>query len=334
MRRAAARQDQDRDGERDQSEDVARGLRDQPAQNGDRGTSPSRDSTHVNRVVAMHGRVALVTGGASGIGRALCGALVARGASVVVADINSSAAAAAARELTERGPGVATSVALDVADARGFQEAVGAVHAEHGRLDLAFNNAGIGVGGPTEELSLAHWERTLDVNLRGVVHGVRAVYPLMIEQGFGHIVNTASLAGLTPFPLGVPYAMTKHAVVGLSVSLRVEARAHGVRVSAVCPGVIDTPILDAEGPPDLPRTRLAGHGREFFDHANRGPAYPPERLAEDVLRGVEKDRAIIVAPPRARAAWIMNRIAPWLTERMLTRELEWTRTHLLGGSGS
>jgi NAD(P)-dependent dehydrogenase (short-subunit alcohol dehydrogenase family) len=282
----------------------------------------------------MHGRVAFVTGGASGIGRALCGALVGRGASVVVADINGSAAAAVARELTERGPGSASSVALDVADARGFQQAVDEVHAQQGRLDLAFNNAGIGVGGPTEELSLAHWERTLDVNLRGVVHGVRAAYPLMIEQGFGHIVNTASLAGLTPFPFGVAYAMTKHAVVGLSVSLRVEARAHGVRVSAVCPGVIDTPILDAEGPPDLPRTRLAGRGRELFIHSNRGPAYPPERLAEDVLRGVERNRAIIVAPARARAAWIANRIAPWLVERMLARELGWTRKQLLGEPGS
>jgi NAD(P)-dependent dehydrogenase (short-subunit alcohol dehydrogenase family) len=282
----------------------------------------------------MHGRVAFVTGGASGIGRALCGALVARGASVVVADINASAAAAVARELTERGPGAASSLALDVADARGFREAVGEVQAERGRLDLTFNNAGIGVGGPTEELSLEHWERTLDVNLRGVVHGVRAAYPLMIEQGFGHIVNTASLAGLTPFPLGVPYAMTKHAVVGLSVSLRAEARTHGVRISAVCPGVIDTPILDAEGPPDLPRTRLAGRGREFFLHSNRGPAYPPERLAEDVLRGVQQNRAIIVAPPRARAVWVMNRIAPWLVERILARELAWTQKQLLGDPGS
>jgi NAD(P)-dependent dehydrogenase (short-subunit alcohol dehydrogenase family) len=273
-------------------------------------------------------RVAFVTGGASGIGKALCGALVARGATVVLADINASGAAAVARELGDRGPGSATSLSLDVADASGFARAVGGVNDEHGHLDLLFNNAGIGIGGPVEELTLAHWERTLDVNLRGVVHGVIAVYPLMVKQGFGHIVNTASLAGLLPFPLGVPYAMTKHAVVGLSVSLRSEARAHGVRVSAICPGVIDTPILDAEGPPDLPRTSLAGRGREMFLHSNRGPAYPPERLAEDVLRGVERNRAIIVAPARARTAWLMNRISPRLIERIYARELEWVQQHL------
>jgi NAD(P)-dependent dehydrogenase (short-subunit alcohol dehydrogenase family) len=277
----------------------------------------------------MQGRVAFVTGGASGIGRALCGALVARGARVVVADINASGAAAVARELSARGPGSATSLSLDVADAVGFEQAVGGVHAETGRLDLLFNNAGIGIGGPVEELALAHWERALDVNLRGVIHGVHAAYPLMLQQRFGHIVNTASLAGLLPFPLGVPYAMTKHAVVGLSVSLRSEAEIYGVRVSAVCPGVIDTPILDAEGPPDLPRTSLAGRGREFFRHSNRGPAYPPEKLAEDVLRGVDRNRAIIVAPGRARTAWLVNRIAPRLVERASARELGWARRELL-----
>jgi NAD(P)-dependent dehydrogenase (short-subunit alcohol dehydrogenase family) len=214
---------------------------------------------------------------------------------------------------------------LDVTDALGFEQALRSAHAEYGRLDLLFNNAGIGVGGPVEELTLAHWERTIDVNLRGVIHGVHAAYPLMIEQGFGHIVNTASLAGLLPFPLGAPYAATKHAVVGLSLSLRGEAAAYGVRVSVVCPGVIDTPILDSEGPPDLPPTSFRGHGREALLHSNRGPALPPERLAEAVLRGVERNRAIIVAPARARLAWLVNRIAPRLVQRSSARELAWAR---------
>jgi NAD(P)-dependent dehydrogenase (short-subunit alcohol dehydrogenase family) len=276
----------------------------------------------------MQGRVAFVTGGASGIGRALCGALVARGTRVVVADINASGAAAVARELSARGPGSATSLGLDVADARAFEHAVGDVRADAGRLDLLFNNAGIAISGPVEELALAHWERALDVNLRGVIHGVRAAYPLMLRQRFGHIVNTASLAGLLPFPLGVPYATTKHAVVGLSVSLRSEAATYGVRVSAVCPGLIDTPILDSEGPPDLPRTSVSGRGREISRHSNRGPPYPPEKLAEDVLRGVDRNRAIIIAPARARTAWLANRIAPRLVERASAGELAWARREL------
>lgn len=276
----------------------------------------------------MEGRVVFVTGGASGIGRALCSALVARGARVVVADINASGAAAVAHELGERGPGSASSLNLDVTDALGFEQAVTGLVADAGRLDLLFNNAGVAIGGPVEELTLAHWERTLDVNLRGVIHGVRAAYPLMLKQGFGHIVNTASLAGLLPMPLGVPYAMTKHAVVGLSLSLRGEAQAYGVRVSAVCPGVIDTPILDSEGPPDLPRTSFAGRGREMMLHASRRPAYPPDRLADDVLRGVERNQAIIVSPPPARIAWIANRIAPRLIERLNARELAWARSQI------
>jgi NAD(P)-dependent dehydrogenase (short-subunit alcohol dehydrogenase family) len=276
------------------------------------------------------GQVAFVTGGASGIGKALCGVLVKRGATVVVADINGSAAAAVARQLSELGPGSAFPVTLDVSDALGFEQAVRGVRADNGRLDLLFNNAGIGVGGPVEELTLAHWERAIDVNLRGVIHGVRAAYPLMLEQGFGHIVNTASLAGLLPFPLGAPYAMTKHAVIGLTVSLRIEAAPRGVRVSAVCPGVIDTPILDSEGPPDLPPTSFRGHGREMLLHSNRGPAYPAERLAEDVLRGVERNRAIIVAPARARLAWLVNRLAPWMIERSSGRELAWAREQIAG----
>jgi NAD(P)-dependent dehydrogenase (short-subunit alcohol dehydrogenase family) len=280
----------------------------------------------------MHGRVAFVTGGASGIGQALCSALVTRGALVTVADVDEAGAGAVAEDLARRGPGSARPVELDVRDAEAVAEAVKATHDEHRRLDWIFNNAGIGVGGTAEELTLAHWDRAIDVNLRGVVHGVYAAYPLMLAQGSGHIVNTASLAGLLPFPLGAPYAMTKHGVVGLSLSLRIEAAWHGVRVSVVCPGVIDTPILDSEGPPDLPRASIAGRGRELFLRANRGPAYPPEKLAEDVLAGLKRNRAIIIAPGRARAAWIAGRFAPRLVERASARELGRLRKTLGLGS--
>src|SRR6266568_662707 len=166
-------------------------------------------------------RIAIITGAASGIGRALARALVLRGDTVVVADI--------------------------------------------------------------------------DVNLRGVVHGVQAVYPLMVRQRSGHIVNTASLAGLLPAPGATAYAMTKHAVVGLSLSLRGEAAAYGVRVTAVCPGVVETPILDKGGPDDLPKSPAAGHTREFFRHV-QARFYPADRMAQDIVRGIDRNAALVVAP--------------------------------------
>src|SRR4029077_5666515 len=131
----------------------------------------------------------------------------------------------------------------------------------------------------------AHWDRVIDVNLRGVVHGVHAAYSVMVDHRLEHIENTASLAGLVPAPLMAPYAMTKHAVVGLSLSLRAEAASHGVRVTAVCPGVVDTALLDTAGPDDLPATALSGHVREFFRHV-QPRFYAADQLAHDITRGI------------------------------------------------
>ena len=137
-------------------------------------------------------RVAIVTGGASGIGRALGAALVRRGDQVVLADVEGAAAAEVAEQLTALGPGAASAAAVDVRDAAAVAALVTDTAARLGRLDLMFNNAGLGIGGPVEELALAHWDRAIDVNLRGVVHGVHAAYPVMLRQRSGHIINTAS----------------------------------------------------------------------------------------------------------------------------------------------
>lgn len=146
--------------------------------------------------------VAIVTGGASGIGAALGSALVRRGAHVVLADVDGDAVAHNAKVFNEAGPGTAESAVVDVRDAHGVADLVHETHRSRGRLDLMFNNAGIGVAGEPEELLLEHWDRAIDVNLRGVVHGCHAAYPLMKQQGSGHIVNTASLAGLVPGAAG------------------------------------------------------------------------------------------------------------------------------------
>jgi NAD(P)-dependent dehydrogenase (short-subunit alcohol dehydrogenase family) len=266
--------------------------------------------------ISFDGQVAVVTGAASGIGHALSTALARRGAVVILADIDEAGVKAAADELAARTPTTVTGTTLDVSDAGAFAELIGRTAADHGRIDLLFNNAGVGVWGDVAELTLAHWNRAIDVNLRGVVHGVAAVYPLMISQGRGHIVNTASLAGLVPGPMLTPYAMTKHAVVGLSTSLRAEAASHGVRVSVVCPGVIETPLLDKANPPDLPAVANLPNGREMLTRS-MGRPYPASSLADDVLAGVARNRAFIVTPRHARAAWAAYRFAPELVVRSL-----------------
>jgi len=264
------------------------------------------------------GPVAVITGGASGIGLAIGAELVSRGATVVLADLDADAAELAAKQLSAAGPGTATAVELDVTDGPAVLRAYRAVRDEHGRLDFAFNNAGIGVGGLAEELTLEHWDRTIDVNLRGVVHGVHAAYPLMLAQGHGHIVNTASLAGLVAPAIMTPYTATKHAVVGLSLALRAERASRGVRVSALCPSFVQTPLLDNINP-GLPPTTASRRSRARIRRL-QPRIYPAERLARDVVRGMARNRALIIAPGHARvlariarhlpaAALAMNRLA-------------------------
>jgi NAD(P)-dependent dehydrogenase (short-subunit alcohol dehydrogenase family) len=247
-------------------------------------------------------KTAIVTGGSSGIGRAVAIELLRRGVDVTIADI--SGAESAARELGCSGARV------DVTDATAVEDLVRGLKADRGRLDFMFNNAGIAVAGRTDELTLDHWNRMLDVNLRGVVHGVHAAYPIMVEQGFGYIVNTASLAGLIPAPLMLPYTTTKYAVVGLSLALRVEAAAHGVKVSAICPGFVDTPLLDHTNP-GLPQTEIGRLARTIGVRVQKR-LYPADAVARDVIRGMERDQALIVVPSFARRAWSLVRLSPAL----------------------
>ena len=251
-------------------------------------------------------KIAIVTGSASGIGRAIASELSRDGARVVVADIDGEAARRVAAEL---GPG-ASAAEVDVTDAGAVQRVVDDAVAKHGRLDLMLNNAGIAVFGDARDMTLNDWNRVIDVNLRGVVHGVAAAYPVMVRQRAGHIVNTGSLAGLVPSPAGVGYAMSKHAVVGLSTSLRAEAARYGVRVSVVCPGFVDTPIVEAA-------TVLGGGDRAKLRREFPFRLHPPEVVARAVRRGVLANRAIIPVTVEARIAWWFYRLAPAATTRLL-----------------
>jgi len=264
--------------------------------------------------MAVSGKVAFVTGGASGIGEALATKLAEGGAEVWIADRQIDKARELAQRLSGRGS-KAHAIELDVRDYPSFEGAVAEVVSQSGRIDYLFNNAGIGVSGEVDSYTLDDWNDVFDVNLRGVVHGIQAVYPIMIRQHSGHIVNTASMAGLTTTVGQTSYTASKHAVVAISRSMRVEAEHHGVRVSALCPGVIRTPILTGG---EYGRINQPGVSDEDFLKAwDQLRPMAPGKFAERALRAVMRNDAIIVVPAWWKAFWYLERLSPALSLRLL-----------------
>ena len=255
------------------------------------------------------GATAIVTGGASGIGRALGEELAKRGCGVVLADLQIELAEEVASGIRASG-GRAEAAKIDVSDFSAMEGLVQETVKRKSRLDYLFNNAGIAIGGGVHLYGIEDWNRIVDVNLRGVINGIQAAYKIMGDQEFGHIVNTASMAGLIPGPGAVGYTTTKHAVVGLSTSLRAEAAQNGVRVSVLCPGVIRTPILESGGKYgrmliDVPPEQV----RQMWE---RLKPMSPSLFAEKVLNSVAKNRAIIIVPSWWKVFWWINRLSPSL----------------------
>lgn len=262
-------------------------------------------------------RVALVTGAGSGIGRALALELARGGAIVVASDIDPGRIEETCKE-AEGLAGSLEGLCVDVASHEAVDQMVRDTRTRHGRIDYLFNNAGIAVAGEVRDVSLEDWRRVLDVNLDGVIHGVVAAYGIMVEQGSGHIINTASVEGLAPFANTVSYVASKHAVVGLSTALRVEGADLGVRVSAVCPGLILTRIFED--------SKYVGMDREaLLDELPSWLGVTPDECARRVLRGVERNRAIIPVTGMAWVLWFLMRISPNLVIGIMRRGLRRAR---------
>ncbi|MCY3505508.1 MAG: SDR family NAD(P)-dependent oxidoreductase [Chloroflexi bacterium] len=261
----------------------------------------------------LNGKVAVITGGGSGIGRCMALAFADEGMDIAIGDIEAGPGEAVAEEVRAKGRR-AISVTCDVTDLDSVRALAETTKAELGAYHVVCNNAGVISGGPTTEMSPAEWDWVLDVDLQGVVNGVIAFLPGLVEQGEGHIVNTASIAGLVPMaaPGVINYTTAKYGVVGITETLHDELAPTGVGASALCPGVVNTRISQSarnrpeaaggpvseedmgpplELPPGMEMPRIIGANiRE------------PEEMAARVVEGVKANDLYIVTHPETREA--------------------------------
>lgn len=250
-------------------------------------------------------KIAVVTGAAQGIGKALTQELLRRGAVVYAFDVNTDAL----RALSDGSNANLKIGRLDVTNQQEVKQQIELVIQHHGRIDFLFNNAGIAVAGEAHEIPAEIWWNLINTNITGTVNMLCTVYTQMVMQRSGHIVNIASLAGLTPVPLLTAYSMTKHSLVGLGTSLRTEAARFGVRVSTVCPAAIETPLLNQKNPsvngvalwrPNvrLYLTNLAGKPQEV------------EVFARRALDRLRSNPNLIFSTSRARMVYLLQRLLP------------------------
>jgi NAD(P)-dependent dehydrogenase (short-subunit alcohol dehydrogenase family) len=264
----------------------------------------------MGRVVDLHGKVAVVTGAGSGIGRASALALARNGAKVHVADIDEERAWKVASEIQDAG-GVAQPHTLDVSDARAVEEFANAVFDSDGHVDILHNNAGIGYAGDVEETTVEDWQRVIGVNLLGVAYGVQAFVPRMLKQGRpASVINTASQAGINPVAKMAPYSASKFGVVGMTESLNAELSPRGIRFSAICPGVISTDIVRTA----TMRGELVGKHAKLTDfYATKGVS--PDEVADAVLRAIERHTLIVPVPRRqVLVPYLLHRLSPSLLQ--------------------
>ncbi len=267
------------------------------------------------------GKVVIITGGASGIGRGLCEEIGRRGGIAVVTDVNEAGARTVAQKITQQG-GQAEALRMDVTDPDAVHTVVERVVKEYGRLDYFYNNAGIAAACEVRDMTYASWRRIVDVNLWGVINGIQEAYPIMVEQGFGHIINVASMAGIVANVISPAYTATKFAVVGLTRVLRTEAQSLGVQVSLVCPASVETGIRDAMTFVNTDRQAylkaLEGSGKtQWF-----AKIWDADTAAEYILDRVNENADLILLPPSAKKIRWVAQLFPGYVEKVQRDLLE------------
>jgi NAD(P)-dependent dehydrogenase (short-subunit alcohol dehydrogenase family) len=253
------------------------------------------------------GKIVVVTGAASGIGRGIAWAFARRGADLALADINEGGLLAVKEELESQGCKIYAQV-VDVSVAKQVEDFCNNTYQEMGRVDVLCNNAGISIGGGVECMSLEDWGRIVGVNLWGAIHGCHYFYLRMIEQGGGgHIVNTASIGGLTPIPSMAAYCCTKYGVVGLSETLRAEAALHGIGVSVICPGPTATNIAKTGKMVSWSERTTPEEWLKRMDEVLTRRKYSPSRVGEAVTRAVERNKGVVLVTPEAYLTDFLHR---------------------------
>jgi NAD(P)-dependent dehydrogenase (short-subunit alcohol dehydrogenase family) len=268
----------------------------------------------------LQGRSALVTGAGSGIGKETALLLARRGARLFLCDVNESGLAETERAARELGRDVLAR-RVDVSKREEMRAFAESVHARVEAVDLLVNNAGVGLGGSFLDTSLEDWDWIVGINLMGVVHGCHFFVPAMVKRGRGgHVVNLSSAAGYLASSTLAAYCTTKFGVLGLSESLRDELQPHGIGVTAICPGIVNTNITRTSplrGAVDTPenRERMVG----MYQRRN----YGPERVAANILRAVQRNRAIAPVTPEAWVMYALKRSSPaftsWLSRKLRQR---------------
>lgn len=255
--------------------------------------------------MVIQGKKALVTGAASGIGRATAMAMADREARMFITDINEPGLEETRLGIEERGGEVCLVRALDISDHAAVKKLAEEVHSRFGSLDILANVAGVALFSQVEDTSHEQWERVVNVNLWGPYHTIECFVPEMVRAGRGgHIVNVSSAAGVIGLPWHMVYAGTKHALVGTSEVLRFDLRKHGIGVSVILPGAVRTRIIDTVEINADPQACLKG--RELF----RRHADPPEKVADLIIEAVEKNRFMVFTSWDVRMLYLLKRVFP------------------------
>ena len=267
----------------------------------------------------IRGRVALVTGAARGIGRATALALADAGAQLIVSDVNEAALAEVAAQLSDRGR-LLLSRRVDVSDRAQMQAFADAVHAQVPAVDILVNNAGVGLAGGILSTSLDDWQWVLNINLWGVIHGCHFFVPKMVEQAKaqgrrGHVVNVSSAFGYYGGSRTIGYCTSKFAVFGLSESLRNELAPHGIGVSVICPGVIDTDIVSTTriaAEPGRDSEKIRARVQKMYKRRN----FPPGLVADAIVGAVRCRRDVVPVTSEAWLLWFTSRVSARLSHRI------------------